>query len=82
MSKSKKTFNDLNKELQMLQDQQNKMVENGVKIFWDEMILKEPLLKRLMADSTSSELKKAAQETAPALVRAMSQSAVKVQSFN
>lgn len=82
MSKSKKTFNDLNKKLQMLQDQQNKMVESGVKIFWDEMILKELSLKRLMVDSTPSELKKAAQETAPALVRVMSQSAVKVQSFN
>ena len=82
MSKSKKTFNDLNKELQMLQDQQNKMVEIGAKIFWDELLTKEASLKRLMADNSPAELKKAAQEIAPALVRAMSQSAVKVQSFN
>ena len=82
MSKSKKSFNDLNKELQMLQDQQNKMVEIGAKIFWDELLTKEASLKRLMADSSPAELKKAAQEIAPMVVRAMSQSAVKVQSFN
>lgn len=82
MSKSKKTFNDLNKELQKLQDQQNKMVEIGAKIFWDELLTKEASLKRLMADNSPAELKKAAQEIAPMVVRVLSQNAVKVQSLS
>ena len=71
MSKSRKSYSQLCKELQALKEHQTKLEEEAINLFVNELMNSSDELRFRLADSTPNEIKKLANKMAPALINYM-----------
>lgn len=72
MSKSRKSYSQLCKEIEALNKQQNVLAENAGNVLMSELISTEEKVRFLLADASTSELKRLAHRIAPVIVDCMS----------